>query len=67
MHQCKKPLAFFLALALVFQMLPLSIFAEDTASAGRLGQEAVSKETNQTETKNETVQQSGIVVGEVCQ
>ena len=65
MHQCKKLLAFFLALALVFQMLPLSIFAEDTASVGRLGQEAVSKETNQTETKNETVQQSGIVVGEV--
>lgn len=65
MNHCKKLLAFFLALALVFQMLPLSIFAEDTASAGRLGQESISKETNQAETKNETVQQSGIVVGEV--
>ena len=65
MHQCKKLLAFFLALALVFQMLPLGVFAADTALAGRMGQEQVSTETNQAEKETEKTQQGAIVVGEV--
>ena len=66
MHSLKKALALFLVLALIVQVLPLSIFAVDTAARGLVNQEqknAASKE--QAAKENESKQQSQTVVGEM--
>lgn len=64
MHQCKKLLAFFLVLTLVFQMTPLSIFAEGAVPGGRLEQGSISKETSKIEKETAQKQQSAKVIGE---